>query len=72
MPNIAEKLFQVFYHTKSMPFALNIKWSNKNKEKRKKIKITIKNKKQEFVNNGDRAKKSCAKILMNFKPKFYF
>ena len=24
------------------------------------------------MNNGDRSKKSCAKVLMNFKPKCYF
>ena len=39
-------------------------------KKEKKNKFTIKNK-QEFVNNWDRSKKSCAKILMNFRPKFY-
>ena len=30
-----------------------------------------KNKQHKFVNNGDRSKKLCAKILMNLKPKFY-
>ena len=31
----------------------------------------MKNKQQEFLNKGDRSKKPCAKILMNFQPKFY-
>ena len=30
-----------------------------------------KNKQHKFVNNGDRSKKLCAKILMNLKSKFY-
>ena len=38
----------------------------------KKIKVAIKNKQQKVVNNGDRSKKYCAKILMNYKPKLYF
>ena len=36
------------------------------KEKNKKLKVAIKDKQQEFVNNGGRSKKSCAKTLMNF------
>ena len=39
-------------------------------KKEKKVKIAIKDKQQEFVNNGERSKKSCTEILMNFKPKF--
>ena len=44
-----------------MPFTARI---ITNKKEKKKIKFTIKN-------NRNRSKKSCAEILMNFKPKFY-
>ena len=61
--------FQLFYHRKPMPFALNIKCYSSNNNQKKKQKI--KNKQQEFLNKGDRSKEPCAKILMNFQPKFY-
>ena len=38
---------------------------------KKKLKVAIKNKQEEVVNNGDRSKKYCAKVLMKLNPKFY-
>ena len=43
-PGTAEKLFQVFYHTKPLPLALNATTQIITNKKEKEIKITIKNK----------------------------
>ena len=58
-PEIAEKLFKVFYHMKLMQFAFNIKCYSSNKNK---FKVAKKNKQQKVVNNGDRSNKLSPKI----------